>query len=154
MTRTDVLKETYRLEKHVEGGSFSEVYTAPFRADGRSFMGSIYFLLESGEVSRFHEIDCDEIWYYHEGCGMKITMLTECGRKEILLGKAVQEGEREMVVIPKGSIFAAENLERDGYTFVSCATTPGFEYAGFRIIPRDEIRERFPDVFNEIEHLT
>ena len=25
-------------------------------------------------------IDCDEIWYFHEGCGMKITMILD-GKK-------------------------------------------------------------------------
>ena len=153
MTRAEVLKEIYGLEKHIEGGSFSEVYTAPFSDGGRPYAGSIYFLLDRGEVSRFHEIDCDEIWYYHEGCGMKITVLTGNGREELLLGKDMGSGERAMAVIPKGSIFAAENLEADGYTFVSCVTTPQFEYAGFRIVGKDEIRERFPELYGEIGHL-
>ena len=64
MKRTDILKKAYHLEKHVEGGSFAEVYTAPFEKDGRALAGSIYFLLDSGEISHFHVIDCDEIWYY------------------------------------------------------------------------------------------
>ena len=63
--RADELKEIFHLEKHVEGGFFSEVYTAPFEKDGRPISGSIYFLLDRGEISRFHVIDCDEIWYYH-----------------------------------------------------------------------------------------
>ena len=58
-----------------------------------------------------------------------------------------------MAVIPKGCIFGAENLETDGYTFVSCVTTPGFEYAGFRIVGRDEIRQRFPNLYEEIKKL-
>ena len=74
MKRSDELKRAYRLEPHPEGGWFSESYTAPFEKDGRSFAGSIYFLLDAGEISHFHEIDCDEIWYWHEGCGMCITV--------------------------------------------------------------------------------
>ena len=151
--RTEILRETYHLEKHVEGGWFSEVYTAPFDKDGRSLAGSIYFLLDRGEVSRFHVIDCDEIWYYHEGCGMKITVLTENGREEFLLGSRVSEGERAMVVIPKGNAFAAENLDRDGYTFVSCATAPHFRYEGFRLLTEDEIRERYPDLCDQLVYL-
>ena len=151
--RPDMLKEAYCLEKHVEGGSFAEVYTAPFEAGGRPLAGSIYFLLDSGEVSRFHEIDCDEIWYYHEGCGMKITMLSESGRKECLLGPDPAKGERAMAVIPKGTVFGAENLEPGGYTFVSCATVPAFEYAGFRLYSREEVMEKYPEFFPEIAHL-
>ena len=153
MRRADELKKIYELEPHIEGGFFSEVYTAPFEKEGRALAGSIYFLLDAGEVSRFHEIDCDEIWYYHEGCGMKITALTEDGREEYLLGMKVQEGERAMVVIPKGCAFAAENLEPEGFTFVSCMTTPGFEYAGFRLLTEDEIRQKWPLIFDEVKHL-
>jgi len=151
--RAEILKEAYGLQAHVEGGFFSEVYTAPFEQDGRSICGSIYFLLDSGEISRFHVIDCDEIWYYHEGCGMKITVLTDGKKEERLLGNNVRKGESPMAVIPKGCAFAAENLEPEGYTFVSCVTTPGFEYAGFRLIGREELRQRYPDCFDEMAYL-
>ena len=58
-----------------------------------------------------------------------------------------------MVLMPKGCIFAAENLDPEGYTFVSCATTPQFEYAGFRLVHKDEIKEKYPECFEEIKHL-
>ena len=153
VNRTDILKETYNLMPHVEGGSFAEVYTAPFEKDGRPLAGSIYFLLDAGEISHFHEIDCDEIWFFHEGCGMKITMLSDAGMEEYLLGGNLQNGERAMVVIPKGVVFGAENLCPDGYTFVSCVTTPNFEYAGFRLVGDEEIRERFPEYYDEVKTL-
>lgn len=151
--RTDELKKAYQLKKHIEGGSFAEVYTAPFEKDGRPLAGSIYFLLESGEISRFHVIDCDEIWYYHEGCGMRITMLDGNEKKECLLGINTAGGQSPMAVIPKGCVFSAENLDRDGFTFVSCVTVPGFEYAGFRLVGKEEIRQRYPEHFGEIGHL-
>ena len=151
--RAEELKRAYRLVEHPEGGHFAEVYTAPFETDGRPPAGSIYFLLDAGEISHFHEIDCDEIWYWHEGCGMKITVLTDGGREEILLGLDTGRGERAMAVIPAGSVFAAENLRNDGYTFVSCVTTPQFEYSGFRLVGKDEIRERWPEFAAELEHL-
>lgn len=141
--RTDILKKTYNLTPHVEGGSFSEVYTSPEEKNGRSAAGSIYFLLDSGEVSQFHEIDCDEIWYFHEGCGIKITILAPNGDvSHVCLGNNVEQGQRAMAIIPKGSIFSAANLDDAGYTFVSCVTVPKFSYDGFRLVPEDEIRQR------------
>ena len=68
MTRTDELKEKYKLKKHPEGGWFSGSYTSLFDLEARAFMGSIFFLLETNDISHFHQIDCDEIWYHHEGC--------------------------------------------------------------------------------------
>ena len=141
--RTDALKKTYNLRPHEEGGSFSEAYTSSEEKAGRSLAGSIYFRLDSGEVSQFHEIDCDEIWYFHEGCGMKITILGPNGDvSHVYLGNDVEKGQRAMAIVPKGSIFSAVNLEEDGYTFVSCVTVPKFSYDGFRLVHEDEIRQR------------
>lgn len=141
-TRTDILKKTYNLRPHEEGGSFSEVYTSPEEKNGRSLAGSIYFLLDSGEVSQFHQIDCDEIWYFHEGCGMKITILSQDGAEShVYLGNDVEKGQRAMAFIPKGAIFSAVNLDDEGYTFVSCVTVPKFSYEGFRLVSDDEIRQ-------------
>ena len=84
---------------------------------------------------------------------MKITVLTEVGKEEYFLGKNAERDERAMVVIPEGIIFGAENLEDDGYTFVSCVTIPQFRYEGFRLVGKEEIRERYPDIADEIEHL-
>ena len=146
MRRPDQLKQVYRLQPHEEGGHFAESYTAPFEKDGRALSGSIYFLLDSEETSRFHEIDCDEVWYFHEGCGMRIIELKEGERKVHLLSS-----EQAMVVIPKGSIFAAENLDPKGYTFVSCMTTPKFSYAGFRLVEREELIEKYGGILEELK---
>ena len=114
---------------------------------------SIYFLLDKGDISHFHKIDCEEIWYFHEGCGMKVTMLTENGKEEFLLGNDIENGHHAMVLIPKWAIFAAENLKDDGFTFVSCATTPNFTYEGFRLVEKQEIKEKFPEIAENIEYL-
>ena len=75
--------EELNLQKHPEGGWFAEIYTAD-RSFGtvqndRPCGGSIYFLLEGNDVSHFHVIDCDELWYHHEGCGVKIHCITPEG---------------------------------------------------------------------------
>ena len=84
---------------------------------------------------------------------MRITVLKDGQKEEHLLGMNVHRGQCPMAVIPKGCVFGAENLEPDGYTFVSCATTPGFEYAGFRLVGGEEIKAGYPDFFEEIRHL-
>ena len=46
MTRAEELKEKYDLEKHPEGGWFSESYTSPFDlGQGPSWGASISFLM-------------------------------------------------------------------------------------------------------------
>ena len=66
-------------------------------------------------------------------------------KSEYFLGRDIQNGERYMLVIPRGAIFAAENLNKDDFTFVSCATTPKFKYYGFRLLKKDEIK--YPDLY-------
>ena len=140
MSRETELINAYHLEQHPEGGWFAECYTSPDEKDGRALAGSIYFLLQSGEISQLHQIDCEEVWYFHEGCGLKITVYMDGVKHEYKLGTYTEKGERVMVVVPKGAIFGAENLEEEGFTFVSCMTTPKFTYAGFRLVDEEEIR--------------
>ena len=115
--------------------------------------GSIYFLLDRGEISHFHEIDCDELWFYHAGCGMRVILLGSGARRELLLGPEMENGHHAMAVIPAGTVFAAENLETDGFTFISCVTTPQFTYQGFRLVSREELTERFPGFSDDVAYL-
>ena len=149
--RAEILKEKYSLERHPEGGWFSEVYTSPFESGTRAFMGSICFLIEGEDISHFHQIDCDEIWYHHEGCALKITMIIDGKVSEHIIGAG--EGQVAMAVIPKGAIFAAENLEKESYCFMSCATTPKFTYDGFRLVDVTELENHCPSDIESIKHL-
>ena len=151
--RSEDLKEKYHLEKHPEGGWFSEVYTAPFEAEGRALAGSIYFLLDKDDISHFHRIDCDEVWYYHEGCGIKVTMVYEGKMSELLLGSGLSPEENMMVILPKGSIFAAENLDKNSYTFMSCMTAPKFSYEGFELLSKDQVLSEYPGLTKNKEQL-
>ena len=127
-------------------------------------MGSIYFLLDGAEVSHFHQIDCEEVWYFHEGCGLRITMLQNgldgpgaIGNTpavtELLLGGDTAAGQKAMVVIPKGAVFASENLDPAGYSFVSCATAPAFGYEGFRLVGKAELKRLCAETYEKLEHL-
>ena len=145
------LIDAYALQRHSEGGWFAEIYTSPFKAGDRSTAGSIYFLLDKTDVSHFHQIDCDEIWYYHAGAGMRIYVLQNGALKEHLLGMG--KNMKPMAVIPAGAIFAAENIDKNGYTFISCATTPKFSYEGFRLITKAELKKRYPNASNKLLEL-
>ncbi len=144
MERYEQLANTYALIPHPEGGYFSEVYTAPYMyEEKREVGGSIYFMLVKKDISHFHQIDVDEIWYFHEGCGMRIHLIDEAGNISYEdLGAG--EDQKFMVVIPRGVMFAAENLDENGYTFVSCATMPQFQYQGFRLIKKSEVSRYIP----------
>jgi len=147
-------KDAYNLQAHSEGGWFAEIYTAPFKQKkNRATAGSIYFLLDKGDISHFHQLDCDEIWYYHAGCGMKITVLKDEKIAELLLGIDTAQNQQPIIVVPAGAIFAAENIDKNGYTFISCATTPRFDYKGFRLVTKAELQKIYPDLPEELLRL-
>ena len=126
------------------------MYTAPVSfAEGsgkRALAGSIYYLLGGADISAFHEIDCDELWYYHEGTGMRLYVLKKDGSLvQHLLGSRLSQGALPMVRLEAGDIFAAENLDQDGYTLISCMTAPKFRYEGWRLVSRDELLALCPE---------
>ena len=155
MNRVETLTRAYGLEPHPEGGAFSEVYTAPFTDEkGRPLAGSIYFLLNGADISHLHVIDCDELWYYHEGCGMRVTLIDPSGRvSRTDLGPDLAAGQRMMIAIPRGTVFAAENLDPSGYSFVSCATAPKVRYEGFALVDRARLERLCPDAAESLARL-
>ena len=152
-TRAGELRRALRLTPHPEGGAFAEVYTSPVKAGGRPIAGSIYFLLEGEEISHMHQIDCDEIWYFHEGGGMRITVLDGGQVSRILLGHDLDKGQTPMAVVPAGALFASENIDKNSYTLVSCATAPAFTYDTFRLIDKAELKSDWPDAYPETGYL-
>ncbi len=148
---------TYHLEPHPEGGLFSESYDAASTlSDGRQLAGSIYFLLRGEEISHLHQIDCEEVWFYHAGGGLRITMVDPAtgAVTRALLGAEIDAGQRFMVVVPKGVLFASENIDKSSATLVNCVTAPHFDSAGFRMIGRDELARVCPAEAEQLGYLT
>ena len=133
------LIEKYKLLPFSEGGYFAEIYTSSssslIQNNNRPLAGSIYFLLDQKDITRFHRLDCEEIWYFHQGVGINIYFVEENNTisvKQLGIGK----GQEPMIVIPKNTIFGAENIDTNGYTFISCITVPKFSPKGFEPITK------------------
>lgn len=154
--RVQEIMQKFRLSGNPRSGAYSWVYTSPTwtsEAISRPAAGSSYFLLAGSENLRFQSFDCDEIWYFHEGCGMRLTVLGADGTVrtfELGVGGAAMP----MVLIPKGQIFAAENVDSAGYSFISCMTIPALETAGIRVWQREELLARYPQAKEAIERYT
>ena len=148
--------QKFRLSGSPRSGAYSRVYTSPTwtaEAVSRPAAGSSYFLLAGSENLRFQSFDCDEVWYFHEGCGMKLTVLLADGAvRTFVLG--VKGEAMPMILIPKGQIFAAENADPTGYSFISCVTIPALETAGIRVWQREELLTRYPQARETIERYT
>ncbi|HEY5825862.1 MAG TPA: cupin domain-containing protein [Cyclobacteriaceae bacterium] len=151
------------LQPHPEGGFYKEIYRSeesvstglPSRFSGpRNFLTSIYFLLRSEDISTFHRIKSDELWYYHKGGSLSIYIIEGDRLTVRCLGDDPERGEELLVMVPANSWFGAKVDEEETFTLCSCAVAPGFDFADFELAERNTLLKTFPQHQNIIELLT
>jgi uncharacterized protein len=142
-------RETYRSQETVRAGALPDRF-----AGDRSFSTSIYFLLPSAERSHFHRIKSDEIWYFHAGSSLTLSMLDDRGLTEYKLGPNPASGEALQSVVPAGCWFGARVNDPDTFTLVGCSVSPGFDFHDFELARRSELLGEFPAQRKIIEVLT
>ncbi|WP_028111228.1 cupin domain-containing protein [Ferrimonas kyonanensis] len=151
----DALIQSLQLQPHVEGGYYAPSFASdrPFD-EQRGLWTSIYFLLKCGEVSHFHRLSADEIWYFHGGESMTISMIHPDGRlQQVQLGMDLAAGERPQVLVPRGVIFGSA-MNNPGYSLVGCMVSPGFTFGDFELFERAELLAQYPQHHSIIEMLT
>jgi len=142
MTGRPLLAEYLDLQPHPEGGWYRETWRsqASFQPPGypgpRSAATAIYFLLLPGEESRWHVVRSDELWFWHSGGALMLSLggaddLPSAGN-EVVLGGDITSGQRPQVVIPGGHWQRAAPAGPEP-VLVSCVVAPGFEFADFRL---------------------
>ncbi len=141
------------LEPHIEGGWFKEVYANDVLLNNNTIMTSIYFLLDDKNFSAYHRLTSDEVWYFHEGDTLHISMIDLNGNiQDIKLGRNIQHGEVYSYTVPKGWIFGS--YVEKGFALVSCVVAPGFTYEGFKLFTYDELISLHPKHKHMIKKLT
>jgi predicted cupin superfamily sugar epimerase len=119
------------LMPHPEGGWYRETWKGP-EVGGRASGTAILFLLRAGERSHWHRVDADEIWLWHAGAPVVLS-LGETEAREVRLGPDVLGGEVVQAVVPAGWWQAARSTGE--WTLVSCTVSPGFRFEGFELAP-------------------
>ncbi len=157
LERINYLIDRLQLKAHPEGGYYNELYRSEeiieTSSGKRNGCTSIYFLLPSNEVSKFHQIKSDEIWYHHEGSALVIDLLNENGHEILALG-TVSDSFVPQQLVKKNTIFGARVLEKDSYALVSCVVSPGFDFSDFILFSKEELLSQFPNEPEIIQLLT
>lgn len=157
LARINYLINRLQLKAHPEGGYYNELYRSEeiieTPSGKRNGCTSIYFLLPSDEVSKFHQIKSDEIWYHHEGSALVIDLLTENGHETLSLG-AVSDTFVPQQVVKKNTIFGARVLEKDSYALVSCVVSPAFDFSDFKLFSKEGLLSKFSNESEIIQLLT
>jgi len=138
------------MTPHPEGGYFKEI----FRSKHRVFRSpkdieldactSIYYLLESSDFSGFHRLKSDELWYFHKGSPIFIHIIKENGSYDRIELSDLDSGHLQAVV-ESGCWFAAEIPSKSGFTLVSCAVAPGFDFSEFEMAERLSLLKKYPE---------
>lgn len=119
------------LQPHPEGGWYRQTWVGPV-LEGRASGTAILFLLQAGERSHWHRVDADEIWLWHAGAPLVLS-LGETWARDLRLGPDVLGGEVVQALVPAGWWQAARSL--GDWTLVSCTVSPGFRFEGFELAP-------------------
>ena len=133
MTAQDII-DHLKLEPHPEGGFYRQTWRA--ENEGRAVGTCIYFLLKDGGHSHWHKVDATEIWLYHAGAPLVLSLSAsdDGPATDHLLSPDLTVGEPQLIV-PKGHWQAARTTGE--YTLVSCTVSPGFEFEGFILAAPD-----------------
>ncbi|MFP4448353.1 MAG: cupin domain-containing protein, partial [Bacteroidales bacterium] len=108
-TKAEYWIERLELEEHPEGGYYRETYRKDIEINGRSLATNIFYLLPSDRVSKFHRLQCDEIWYYHYGSPLSFYFFTPDNEfEQWMLGLDPDKGEQLSLLVPAKTIFGAE----------------------------------------------
>lgn len=148
--------KSLNLLPHPEGGFYAETYRSAELIPGkeRNLMTAIYFLLTSDNVSRFHRIKSDELWFFHGGSPLSVHTLDQNGHTEHAVGSNPEKGEQLQLLVPKDTIFGSSVKAANSYSLVSCVVAPGFDFADFELFTKEQLLPLFPDCEEIISRLT
>lgn len=127
--------EELDLLPHPEGGWYRRFWESPAtvqRPDGaeRPAATAIHYALDAGEVSRWHTVTSDELWFWHAG-EVELSLSgtdDQPGAPEVVVlgpGKDIQ------VTVPAGTW---QRASASAEALVSCVVSPGFDFADFRVV--------------------
>jgi predicted cupin superfamily sugar epimerase len=122
------------LVRHPEGGWYRETFRDRREIGGRAASTAIYYLLQAGEVSRWHRVDAVEIWHWYGGAPLSL-LLSADGRasERLVLGPDDGAGAEPQRIVPAGVWQTARSL--GAWTLTGCTVAPGFEFSGFELAP-------------------
>jgi predicted cupin superfamily sugar epimerase len=163
----DELKKILGLQPHPrEGGWFvrtweAEEFVAASGFEDRRYEGArrtstaIYYLLEPGTFSEMHRLKSDKIFHHYMGGAVEMLQLFEDGSaSRVVLGKALEAGERPQHVVRRGVWQGSRLLEPEGWALLGCVVCPGFEFVDYEDAGAEELVAKWPGEAEMIRGLT
>lgn len=157
------LLDYLQLDGHIEGGFFRRTYQADNTArietpaGERYSMTSIFYLLSvESPIGHFHLNKSDIVHYFHLGDPIEYILIYPDGKLEThIMGKRLHLGDKLQMTVP-GNVWKASRIldgGTQGYSLISEAVSPGFDYADMTLGVRDSLIAIFPQHRDYIEDL-
>ncbi|MEG0320735.1 MAG: cupin domain-containing protein [Oscillospiraceae bacterium] len=117
------------LIPHAEGGWYRFMERAAAAPGEKSPCSVIYYFLKKGETSRWHQLFSDEVWTWHQGGSLQMTLggdgtLPVAG-KTLTLGPRLDCGEGFQILAPANQWQTTRVVDGD-FCLVSCVVSPAF----------------------------
>ncbi len=147
------------LSPHPEGGYYKEIYRSkttvhsPHAGAMRNALTDIFFLLLSGQISRFHRVLHDEIWHLYEGAPLVLVDIEANGLEmcEVRLDSCAPVPKYKHCV--KGGNWQAAYSTGE-FTLVGCTVAPGFAFDDFQFLSQEvELQSTVLEKFPMVSHL-
>ena len=128
--------EAWALAPHPEGGFYRETYrsrlthTPPGWPGPRALATTILYLLPAGQRSAWHRVRGDELWLYHAGAPMALSV----GDRTVVVGPEPGDRQQLQVLVPGGTWQSATPVEGSNvaaWSLVACVVAPGFDFDDF-----------------------
>ncbi len=120
------LIERLSLTMHPEGGWF-RVCGHDMQSESCS---TIYYLLRQNEISRWHRLTSSEVWTWHAGGSLQMTLggggALPLADKTQTLGPRLERGEQFSMLAPSGQ-WQTTRLICGDFVLVSCVVAPAYK---------------------------
>lgn len=109
-----------------EGGWFKLMW----RSEDDTTVSYIYYLLKKGERSRWHQLKSNEVWTWHAGGSLEMTLggggsVPVPGKKQVF-GPRIGVDQGFTAVAPAGQWQTTHVVDGD-FALVSCVVSPAFK---------------------------
>ena len=158
--------ERLGLIAHDEGGYFRETYRSDAQAgapgpegEPRSCMTVIYYMLTNeSPIGHLHRNRADIMHFFHVGAPTRYHLIDAAGgHRAIMLGPDPSAGHELQLLVPGGVWKASELLAEDGnapgWSLISEAVAPGFDYRDRTLIDADAMIREHPDLADSLGYL-
>ncbi|MCY1343230.1 hypothetical protein D9M68_246670 [compost metagenome] len=128
------------LQLHPEGGYYRRTFESAQAVYGRRCASAILYLLPGGVNGRWHRVDADELWHFHEGAPLELLIAETPAAVRVERLGPVAAGQLPQRAVPADAWQAARSL--GAYTLVGCTVAPEFRFDGYRLLADDARAQR------------